>query len=256
MPCRGLASIRASFGSDFGVPGLGLGLVEMLWAENKPAMLIAALAAGCAVDAARFTITNKCSYTVWPASIPVGGGVRLDPGRTTTLDVAAGTPAVRIWARTGCTFDASARGSCKTGDCGGKLACTAGGKPPATLAEFTLGSGSGSRDFYDVSLVDGFNVPVSFAPAAGSGCHAISCAADINARCPPELKVDGGCASACLKFNTDRYCCQSGPAKCQPSDYSRFFKGLCPDAYSYAFDDKSSTFTCAAGTNYQITFCP
>jgi hypothetical protein len=35
----------------------------------------------------------------------------------------------------------------------------AGGVPPVTLAEITL-NGAGGNDFYDVSLVDGFNVPV------------------------------------------------------------------------------------------------
>ena len=29
-----------------------------------------------------------------------------------------------------------------------------------------------------------------------------------------------------------------------------------PDAYSYAKDDQTSTFTCPAGTNYRVDFCP
>ncbi|RDX81955.1 Pathogenesis-related protein 5, partial [Mucuna pruriens] len=33
------------------------------------------------------------------------------------------------------------------------------------------------------------------------------------------------------------------------------FKNTCPSAYSYAYDDKTSTFTCAS-TNYTITSCP
>ncbi|CAH9134567.1 unnamed protein product [Cuscuta epithymum] len=33
---------------------------------------------------------------------------------------------------------------------------------------------------------------------------------------------------------------------------------MCPQAYSYAYDDKTSTFTCPSGpnNNYLITFCP
>jgi hypothetical protein len=66
----------------------------------------------------------------------------------------------RFWARTGCNFDSSGQGRCVTGDCGNKLQCNgAGGIPPVTLAEITL-NGAGGLDFYDVSLVDGFNVPV------------------------------------------------------------------------------------------------
>uniref|UniRef100_J3LCH0 Thaumatin-like protein n=1 Tax=Oryza brachyantha TaxID=4533 RepID=J3LCH0_ORYBR len=42
-----------------------------------------------------------------------------------------------------------------------------------------------------------------------------------------------------------------------PSPYSRFFKDACPRAYSYAYDDATSTFTCAGGdTSYDIVFCP
>uniref|UniRef100_A0A0D3GKV3 Thaumatin-like protein n=1 Tax=Oryza barthii TaxID=65489 RepID=A0A0D3GKV3_9ORYZ len=36
-----------------------------------------------------------------------------------------------------------------------------------------------------------------------------------------------------------------------------FFKGACPRAYSYAYDDATSTFTCAAaGGGYDVVFCP
>ena len=36
-----------------------------------------------------------------------------------------------------------------------------------SLAEFTFGTNSG--DFYDVSLVDGFNIPVEIVPIGGKG---------------------------------------------------------------------------------------
>ncbi|KAG5011417.1 hypothetical protein JHK86_023678 [Glycine max] len=62
--------------------------------------------------------------------------------------------------RHGCIFDSSGSGTCITGDCGGKLKCDGvGGAPPASLAEFTLDSQEG--DFYDVSLVDGYNLPAT-----------------------------------------------------------------------------------------------
>ena len=38
-----------------------------------------------------------------------------------------------------------------------------GGQPPATLAEFTL-NGWGNQDYYDVSLVDGYNLQMSIHP--------------------------------------------------------------------------------------------
>lgn len=109
---------------------------------------------------------NKCTYTVWPGIQPssgqmllAGGGFKLSPKRAYTLNL----PPLwsgRFWGRHGCSFDRSGRGRCVTGDCGGSLLCNgAGGVPPATLAEITLGH---DQDFYDVSLVDGYVSSIPF----------------------------------------------------------------------------------------------
>ncbi|KAJ9706632.1 hypothetical protein PVL29_001881 [Vitis rotundifolia] len=121
--------------------------------------------------AAIFNIQNHCSYTVWAGAVP-GGGRRLDPRQSWSLTVRAGTTGARIWARTGCNFDGAGRGHCQTGDCGGLLQCTAYGTPPNTLAEFALNQFSG-KDFYDISLVDGFNVPMAFNPTS-NGCTSVT----------------------------------------------------------------------------------
>ncbi|XP_039809333.1 G-type lectin S-receptor-like serine/threonine-protein kinase SD2-5 [Panicum virgatum] len=202
-----------------------------------------------------FSISNRCSDTIWPAAVP-GGGVKLDPGESWTLNMPAGTGPGRVWPRTGCSFDSTGKGSCQTGDCGGVLACTSSGQPPVTLAEFTIGGGT---DFFDISLVDGFNVPMDFMPipANGQGGQACSrgprCAANITSQCPEKLKVPGGCNSACRVFNQDKYCCTGNVSStCEPTTYSVFFVRGCPDAYSYSRDDSSSTiFSCPSGTNYQ-----
>nr|VDD56335.1 unnamed protein product [Brassica oleracea] len=81
--------------------------------------------------------------------------------------------------------------------------------------------------------------------------------------CPNELSVPNGgsvvaCKSACEAFGTPQYCCTGAfdkPETCPPTDYSRIFKTACPKAYSYAYDDATSTFTCA-NANYSIIFCP
>ncbi|XP_047050712.1 pathogenesis-related thaumatin-like protein 3.7 [Lolium rigidum] len=164
------------------------------------------LVAAAATHAATITVVNKCSYTVWPAALP-GGGVRLDPGQTWPLTMPAGTAAARVWPRTGCTFNGSGVGRCITGDCAGKLACTLSGEQPTTIAEYTLGK-DGAPDFFDLSLVDGFNVPMRFQPLDGALCRAASCVVDITKECLPELKVTGGCASSCGKFGGDTYCCR------------------------------------------------
>jgi len=79
----------------------------------------------------------------------------------------------RFWPRTGCIFDdtcpstaTSPFNCCDTGGCTVNkagdfgLQCTGSGISPTTVAEFTLQSGDNSNDFYDVSLIDGFNVSV------------------------------------------------------------------------------------------------
>ncbi|GKC03373.1 thaumatin-like protein, partial [Tanacetum coccineum] len=45
--------------------------------------------------------------------------------------------------------------------------------PPASLAEFTLDS---PLDFYDVSLVDSYNMPISILPYDDAGlCQSVAC---------------------------------------------------------------------------------
>nr|XP_027190638.1 thaumatin-like protein 1b isoform X2 [Cicer arietinum] len=174
----------------------------------------------------------------------------------------------RFWGRTLCSQDSTGKFTCVTGDCNsGRLECSGNGAtPPATLAEFTL-DGSGGLDFFDVSLVDGYNVPMLVVPQGGSGdnCTSTGCVGDLLSACPSELKVtsvDGkesvACKSACEAFGSAQYCCSGAygsPNTCKPSSYSEIFKNACPRAYSYAYDDKTSTFTCESAADYTITFC-
>ncbi|XP_037467463.1 thaumatin-like protein 1b [Triticum dicoccoides] len=202
---------------------------------------------------ATFTLKNNCGYTVWPGILSNAGvappsttGFALSPGESRAVAVADGWSG-RMWGRTLCVQSSSSGAgfACATGDCGsGTVQCSGrGAAPPATLAEFTLAS-IGGDDFYDVSLVDGFNVPVLVAPANGS-CSTTDCPADLNAQCPPELRVvvagaTVACRSACEAFGTEAYCCSGThgtPATCAPTAYSRLFKAACPRAYSYAYDD-------------------
>uniref|UniRef100_A0A7N0SVZ5 Thaumatin-like protein n=1 Tax=Kalanchoe fedtschenkoi TaxID=63787 RepID=A0A7N0SVZ5_KALFE len=150
------------------------------------------------------------------------------------------------------------KGRCESGDCGGSLYCEGrGGQPPASLFEITVAA---DQDYYDVSLVDGYNLPMSV--SVSRGCRWVGCVKDLNSICPGELRVWSGgrvvgCKSACMAFNTDWDCCRGAfgsPDTCKPTRYSRIFKGACPSAYSYAYDDKSSLATCNRG-DYVLTFC-
>nr|AAA32909.1 osmotin-like protein [Atriplex nummularia]prf//1908430B osmotin-like protein:ISOTYPE=pA9 [Atriplex nummularia] len=197
--------------------------------------------------ATTFTVKNNCGYTVWGArhrwakELPANAH-----GLSMSLPARAG-----VWGRTGCTSNGGNNLQCTTGGCGTLFDCGMNsGAPPLTIAEYTL---TNTLDTIDISLVDGFNVPMSF-----GGCpNSPSCASNILDSCPSDLKVNGGCLSACNKYSTDEYCCRGQYEKnCPPNKYSMIFKGLCPQAYSYAKDDQSSTFTCPSGTNYVVTFCP
>jgi hypothetical protein len=236
-----------------------------------------------------FTFINQCSEPVWVGAlgapgkqVPRDGGWRQDPGTSSTVAIQDAWSG-RIWARTGCTFDIAGKGICATGDCGGNLECRGqGGATPATLAEFTLNAGPSNLDFYDVSFVDGGNINIGITPVPGSYirkysdqpdpyyCGAPSCSINILDICPPELQLKHpttgdiiACKSACEAFNTDAYCCRGAhntPATCLssswPTDYPKIFKTACPSFYSYAYDDRSSTFICrgAPHSAYNITF--
>ncbi|ONI06995.1 hypothetical protein PRUPE_5G093900 [Prunus persica] len=215
-----------------------------------PILLIIITLFVATVHATRFEVRNQCHFTVWAASRP-GGGKQLLPGQTWSFDVNTGTFPAQIWGRTGCSFNEAGRGKCLTGDCGGHLKCQDFGQPPYTMAEYH--PQQFDLDFLDISLVDGFNLPMEFSPTGGGDCKGIRCAADINGECPLDLRAPGGCNNPCNVFNTDQYCCNS--TRCGPTSYSRFFKARCPEAYTYPLDS-DATFTCPAGTNYMVLFCP
>ncbi|KAJ6616657.1 thaumatin [Mycena sp. CBHHK59/15] len=237
------------------------------------------------VSARQFTVKNNCQYTVWPAIFTdpnVGTSKPSQPtgweaaaGNTVTFEVPDDWAAGRIWGRRECDFSKPDVSACATGSCNGGLLCaTQGGTgvPPVTVAEWTLGK-NGSPDNYDVSLVDGFNIPMSVVPTAG--CHEASCTVDLNPGCPGPLQLQGpsgiaGCKSAC-SANTDNNaadspnCCSGShnvPATCPPSgvQYYSYFKQPCPDSYAYAYDESSGTalWTCDSTlkADYTVTFCP
>jgi hypothetical protein len=233
-----------------------------------------------------------------------------------------------------------------TGDCFGKLNCEfavsairiqschyykpvvsnsrlSQGATPCTLAEFNLRGGvSQDQTFYDLSLVDGYNLPmgVVYIPAANTSdippnltnpaCIATAgylaeasrtgpagdqgsnstypipwesritnddvsrwCPWDLQAY-PPSKPGDGvypypddniqrpvfdPCLSACAATNSAQDCCTGSyndPGVCKPSLYSQSAKAVCPDAYSFAFDDQTSTFIIPAGGGWEVVFCP
>ena len=213
-------------------------------------------------------LVNGTQQTVWvivtntTAAYP--GGLKLQPGQSATVTVANNWGG-RIWGRTGCTGNAA--GTCLTGDC--TTTCS-GPTTPTTLGEFTFDAFD-NLDFYDVSMVDGANLPmyinishtVSTDPISASGCYKGTCTTPIV--CPSAMQaVNGGqvigCKPPCAAFGGDTYCCRgawAGRDNCVPAkwpvDYTQVFKKAEPYAYSYAFDD-SATMACKGACYYRVTF--
>ena len=225
------------------------------------------------------TLVNHLHQTIWPAiaadpSHPVAAtGWVLAPGASLSFPIPDHWD-VRVWARTGCAFDAAGNGHCVTGDCAGHFQCgRTWGQFPSTLAEFNLNAWNG-MDFYDVSLVEGNNLPMwinnsggrSADPIDSRGCSPAGCTKDANASCPKAMQRthDGvvvACLSACLVLGTDQTCCLGAYAArsaCTPStwpiDSAAVFKKAEPFAYSYVNDDATSVLTCSGECDYRITW--
>lgn len=213
------------------------------------------------------TVVNRTPKTVWAIVTNTSiypKGRELAPGQSLSVTVANNWGG-RIWGRTGCTTTAA--GHCATGDC---TSVCDGPNPPTTLGEFTFDAYAG-MDFYDVSMVDGSNLPMyinishttTVDPVSSTGCYKGVCTSDVD--CPTAMRaVSGGqvvgCKPPCAAFGGDTYCCRgawAGRENCVPAkwpvDYTQVFKRAAPYAYSYAFDD-GATMPCKGACYYRITF--
>jgi hypothetical protein len=203
-----------------------------------------------------FIVVNRCAQTVWAAALPAttfpGGLVEMASGYSFQVGVDNGWSG-RIWGKTGCTTTA------------GKTTCQSDAFP-ASLAELTLTTTATGLDFYDVSLVDGFNLPIALDavgytpdPAHPYDCGSPTCAQNLDATCAQPFQDSAGgdviaCANdACKVIGNSN---PAAPSCIYPNQYTEFFKTACPQAYSYPSDDPTSTFTCKGINDYAVVFCP
>lgn len=217
---------------------------------------VSAFASIAAGAAPYIQVHNNCGY-----SLEVGQSKNGDQYGTSVHVPAGGDHtftfaehwAGRVWGRKKCT---------------GQDCTFAGMWNPATLAEVKFQDNQG-KDYYDISLVDGYNEPMSLAPINGNAkevngdkhCGTVVCPK--GPACPPELQLKDntgaviGCESACSKFREPKYCCTGAfnQQTCKPTNYSKLFKAACPTSYSYAYDDATSTYMCVA-PGYRVVFCP
>ncbi|KAI6671122.1 hypothetical protein NL676_006007 [Syzygium grande] len=238
-------------------------------------LLLLLLRAPCLSQALTLTLVNNCPFTVWPAIQPNAGHPVLERGGfplpTLTHRSFPAPDALwsgRVWARTHCSHAHGGSFSCATGDCGGRLECGGlGGAAPATLAQFTIHHGHADFSSYGVSLVDGFNVPMTVTPHEGKGvCPVVGCRADLLATCPPQLQMRSppghgpvvACKSGCEAFRTDELCCRNhynSKETCRASSYSEFFKRACPATFTFAHDSPSLMHECSSPRELKVIFC-
>jgi hypothetical protein len=203
-------------------------------------------------------IHNGCGTTVTVGVMTNGGSgtdqqFDLAPGGSRSIsepDQWGG----RVWGRYQCSGSSSSSQSCST----------PGASNPASLAEFFF-NGANGQDYYDISLVDGYNLPMSITPSSEHSADGYNCGApkcDIGS-CPAQYAVKDSagnvisCKSSCSATGSDKDCCTGShddPSVCKPDDHASNVKNQCPDAYSYAYDDSSSTFACAS-KSYTVEFC-
>jgi hypothetical protein len=162
-----------------------------------------ALASGVAAQNRTITLVNQCTQTIWVGALNIPNqsvvGWELPASCQTSADCpqpSFGTAActnqkcvvtltvptaksLNFWPRTGCKLNSNGlcpntgQDCCDTGGCTNSgafgLACNSGGVSPLTLAELSLQTGT-NNDFYDVSSINGYNVPVQITPSGGTAC--------------------------------------------------------------------------------------
>jgi hypothetical protein len=215
--CGGTSSGTA--GNDAGAPGAG-GAPETGSLD-------------CARDGdgkTTLVFVNGCASRVTYAGNDVDDG-ELAPGEVHCVDVGTATDALsakRYWGY-------------------------AGSDPGAghySLAEFTFNTDFHDFDWYDISFVDAFNLPMAITPLVRPDCDALACPADFLAGCPDVGQFEqGGKVVACVSPERDN----------GDSAVAQYFE-QCDDAYAWSADDQhgtdpSPTHACA-GEDFAVTFCP
>lgn len=120
-----------------------------------------------------------------------------------------------------------------------------------TLAEFTFNTDFNDFDWYNISHVDAFNLPMQIVPLDEPECKSLTCADDLLANCPAvgQDRDEAGDVVVCVSPDRDD----------GESEVALYFE-RCDDAYAWSGDDQQgndpSPVAACAGEDWQITFCP
>ena len=245
----------------------------------------------------RLSVTNQCNFPVWMATTPNAnkaplpdGTVKLDLGQSHDYSIAAEGWAGRLWPKTGCDSNGM---NCTAGEA--VPPCPPSGcQPPAdTKVEFYFPNLASKEDaWYDISLVDGYSLPMEIKPRGGESgsCTTTKCNLSLD-ECPQnetlglgDLRVikDGKvvqCLSPCKKCNYPppfgqgkpenqepglSVCCPTPPVtpeQCSrgpvvQTQFVQTVRRACPTAYSYAYDDQAGLHSCSTPMSFDVTLCP
>ena len=120
-----------------------------------------------------------------------------------------------------------------------------------TLAEFTFNTDFNDFDWYNISHVDAFNLPMQITPLARPDCKTLTCADDFVPGCPDVGKYEND--------EGELIACVSPDRNDGNSEVALYFEA-CDDAYAWSGDDQNgddpSPVRACAGEDWDITFCP
>jgi hypothetical protein len=136
--------------------------------KSVASLLVCVLLGLTSLEARQITFTNKCGYKLWIAPLTNAQGpvlppgiMGLDNGQTGTYQIPNSGWGGRFWPKSGCDADGE---YCEVGQ--SVAPCDGGCDPPAeTKVEFFFpGDDVPGAVWYDVSLVDGYSLPVEIVP--------------------------------------------------------------------------------------------
>lgn len=270
-----------------------LSVALLLVFVNSPRAIAQELSA--ANHTTRLSVTNQCDFPVWMATTPNSnmaplpdGIVKLEKGKSHDYSIANSGWAGRLWPKIGCNSNGR---NCTAGEA--VPPCPPSGcQPPAdTKIEFYFPNlASRENAWYDISLVDGYSLPVEIKPRGNESgsCITTKCNLSLN-ECPQnetqglgDLRVFNGgkavqCLSPCKKWNypapfglgksetespgIDLCCpyndvnrCRTGPVV--RTKFVQTVRKACPTAYSYAYDDEAGLHSCSTPMSFDVKLCP
>jgi hypothetical protein len=174
---------------------------------------------------------NRCSQTLEYAGSDIDGGT-LAPGEHDCVDIGSDTESLsakRYWGWTG----------------------ENPGAEHHSLAEFTFNTDFYDFDWYNISFVDAFNLPMQIVPVDESDCDTLTCDSDLLVDCPQagQSEDSSGAVTSCVS-----------PDRNDPGSPVALYFEQCDDAYAWSGDDQEgddpSPVKACAGEDWDIVFCP